>query len=135
MRVADAEGQRWLEQALASVGTDAPARLRAKALIELSHLVRYQGIDSGDVARTALDLAHQARDRALESRAHYALFLKAHVRGDRSAARPHAEQALAHAETAADDVLITLAERAMACAVPSEEAAPHIARAVAGMRR
>ena len=75
------EGRLWLERALA-IGVDAPARLRAVALIGLSHMDHFQGRQVETAARATQALALGSEDAWVLSFALFMQALAAHERHD-----------------------------------------------------
>lgn len=93
------EGRRWLDAALAAAGDDAPLEDRAKAQREIAYQLALLGVDGAAPARTALELAREVGDHALEIRARMTIgFVER--RSDPNHAIAISEQALREATAA-----------------------------------
>jgi predicted ATPase/DNA-binding winged helix-turn-helix (wHTH) protein len=97
------EGRLWLERALA-VGVDAPARLRAVALIGLGHMDHFQGRQVETAARATQALALGSEDAWVLSFALFMQALAAHELHDLDQARARAVEAL-KAANACDEIV------------------------------
>jgi predicted ATPase/DNA-binding SARP family transcriptional activator len=122
-------------RALAVAGSDAPARLRARALLAITHTTA-DDADREEPGTTALELFRSVGDDTWTARTLLVLSNVRSFNGDYATGRALAEEALGLAERLGDDVLIGAALGQVALGIPRvAEAFPLVSEAAARLRR